>query len=58
MKTSLLQQIHPSNWEEHPPSSIWMIVDWDGNYFNEIGDSFLLGQKVAVYTYRRVYLQA
>lgn len=34
MKTSL-QQIRPSNWEEHPSASIWLIVDWDGNYFKQ-----------------------
>ncbi len=32
MKTSL-QQIRPSNWKEHPSASIWLIVDWDGDYF-------------------------
>ena len=34
MKTSL-QQIHPSNWKEHPSESIWIIVDWDGDYFKQ-----------------------
>ncbi|MBR8801918.1 hypothetical protein [Porphyromonas levii] len=39
MKTSL-QQIHPSNWKDHPSSSIWMIVDWDGEFFRQ--DSALI----------------
>lgn len=37
MKTSL-QQIRPSNWKEHPLSSNWMIIDWDGDYFQKHTD--------------------
>lgn len=34
MKASL-KQIRPSNWKEHPSSSNWMIIDWDGDYFKK-----------------------
>ena len=34
MKASL-KQIRPSNWKEHPLSSNWMIIDWDGDYFKK-----------------------
>lgn len=34
MKTSL-NKIRRNNWMEHPLSSFWMIVDWDGDYFRK-----------------------
>lgn len=34
MKSSI-KQIRPSNWKEHQSSSIWMIVDWDGDFFRQ-----------------------
>ena len=24
-----------SNWKQHPASSIWLIIDWDGEYFQK-----------------------
>lgn len=35
MKTSLENLKVSSNWQQHPPSSIWWIIDWDGAYFTE-----------------------
>lgn len=34
MKSSI-KQIRPSNWKEHPLSSFWMIIDWDGDCFQK-----------------------
>lgn len=28
-----LKKIRPSNWKKHRASSLWMIVDWSGEYF-------------------------
>lgn len=30
-----LKLIRPCNWEEHPSSSAWMILDWDGDFFKQ-----------------------
>lgn len=35
MKTSLENLKVSSNWQQHPPSSIWWIIDWDGEYFKK-----------------------
>ncbi len=35
MKTSLENLKVSSNWQQHPPSSIWWIIDWDGAYFTK-----------------------
>lgn len=34
MKSSL-QKTRSSNWIEHQQTSIWMIVDWDGDFFKQ-----------------------
>ncbi len=35
MKTSLEKLKVSSNWKQHSTSSIWWIIDWDGEYFKK-----------------------
>lgn len=35
MKASLENLKVKSNWKQHPTSSIWWIIDWDGEYFKK-----------------------